>query len=246
MSSVNVITPDPDGEAHGALMAQKLLPDSISYLLKLLTDQASEIEALKASIAGVMQLLSVQVNEAKEGQEVAAAYQQIQNVSNALQESANASDAATIASRNVMRSLKETIGAALGEDIEMVLVEGTASEDITAAELNAAAAGECTCEFAVRLQTASAVLHNWADFAPTVTPAESCTDVDIGAPTITQIGGGTAAFVTGILSVIVTFDTDAGATKTYQSGDSLTGTVDVTGLAICSGVSNFVKTYNVI
>lgn len=153
-----------------------------------------------------------------------------------------------IGAQNNLNNLSMTLSSILGDDIAQVLESGTAAEDISAAELNAAAAGEFTKEFIVQLEDTGGKVLSLFNFEPTITPAESCTDADIGAPTITWTSdpGTTPRFNSGELRLTVTFDTDAGSTKTYQIGDSVTVTIDVTGITMCAGVADFVKTYDVI
>jgi len=154
----------------------------------------------------------------------------------------------TLAIQNAVRVVEKSIGAAIEGDAVMTLGFGTSSEDISAALLNAAAASTFRKLLGIKLVSASGSLHGWANFEPVITPAESATDVDIGAPTVVKSNtvAGIPSFDAGYMLVEVVFDTDAGATKTYQVGDSFTVTIDVSGISLLSGVSNFVKTYNVI
>lgn len=146
-------------------------------------------------------------------------------------------------------AVEQALGAAIEGDAVLSLLYGDLAEDVSAAELNAAAAGEFTKLFVASLKNAAGLVHGWANFTPTVTPGVTAADGDIGAPTVNQGGlGSTDApkFSSGQLGVDVVFDTDAGATKTYQAGDTITVTVDVSALSLLSGVSNLVKTYNVV
>jgi len=148
-----------------------------------------------------------------------------------------------------MSALEQAFGSAVEGDAVMSLLYGTAAEDVSAAELNAAAAGEFSKPMAVSLKNADGIIHGWANFAPTVTPAVVAADGDIGVPTVYAGGTGTVdapKFSSGQLPLDVIFDTDAGATKTYQVGDVVTVTVDVSAISLLAGVGNFVKTYNVI
>jgi hypothetical protein len=131
----------------------------------------------------------------------------------------------------------------LNGDLVLAIV-GAAAEDITAAALNAAAAGTLTRMFDVRLGTATGHAHEWAAFVPVVTPAEVVTDGDVLAPTVV----GTPAFRAGIARVTVIFDTDAGATKTYAPGDLATVSVKTKADNTLLGwsVAAVTKTYNVI
>jgi hypothetical protein len=209
-------------------------------------DKLKILDSTIPNITEQINFVSSQLEDAGVVESLVGLMEQLNGLKQELEQLTIVSSHATAASHSSSFRLEEIVGAALGEDVELALVDGTAAEDISAAALNAAAATTFTKEFAVQLQTTAGIIHRWANHAPTVTPAESCTDTEIGDPAVTQVGGATAAFATGMLSLVVTFDTDAGATKTYQSGDSLTVTVDVSGVPILANVSNFVKTYNVI
>ncbi len=91
---------------------------------------------------------------------------------------------------------------------------------VSAAVLNAAAAG--TFKRTIRVVLKAAILgthmHNWAQFTPPAPlPSKGdVADVDISAPTIEETP---PLFVDGVMDVTLVFDTDAGATKTYVSGE---------------------------
>jgi len=129
------------------------------------------------------------------------------------------------AAQHATARLEEIVGSALFEDYALILASGSAEEEISIAgdELNTADAGDVAKTFTARLQTVGGRIHRTANFAPTVTPAESVSDGDVDAPAVDQTGGGTPQFVAGSMPMTVTFDTDAGATKTYQAGTKSTG-----------------------
>lgn len=157
-----------------------------------------------------------------------------------------ASDAVAALSARVDQNLgaipdQAALLAALGDSIKMTIVGGL-GEDITAAELNAGAAGTVKRSFDVELRSDSgSLLHDWANPTPVVTLAENVTDVDVGDPT----PDAAPFFSGGKMTVRITFDTDAGATKTYVATETLTATVDISGVPVFANVSNVVRTYTV-
>lgn len=135
----------------------------------------------------------------------------------------------------------------------MVLRHDLDNENVTAAALNAAAAGLHTDDYTVTLEALYGTVygkHTWASFAPVITPAEAATDADIGAPTVkwTDDLAATPRFVKGAMRLTVIFDTDAGATKVYQAGDSVTVQIQVAADDELLGwpVTLLTKTYDVI
>lgn len=131
------------------------------------------------------------------------------------------------------------------------------AEDVSAAALNAAAVGTFTRQLVVELtrnvvsgETTLKTVHSWCGLKPVVSSAEDCVDEQIEAPTVewTDDTEEDPLFVRGVLRLTVTFDTDAGATKTYASGDDVTVTVKVASDSKLWGFSvvDLVKTYNVI
>lgn len=108
---------------------------------------------------------------------------------------------------------------ALSGNIALVAAGGNAF-DVSAAELNAAAASGFTRALAVQLMAGSVqegMIHQWAGFDLVVSSAKSNGGAAYAAPTVT---GGTLR--DGRTSLLVTFDTDAGATKTYVAAETLT------------------------
>ena len=136
-----------------------------------------------------------------------------------------------------------TISAAMSGDMVLVL-SPPGLETVTAADLNAAAVGTLKRSFTTALQTAGSDTHVWASFAPVLTPSKTVADVDVGAPTVPP----GLKFDKGHLLVEITFDTDAGATKTYAAGDSVAVQVQVKAddTLLDWPVSSVTKTYNVV
>lgn len=138
----------------------------------------------------------------------------------------------------------ESEGLAMSGDMEFAIVGSALAENITAAELNAAAVGTLTRVFAVRLQTSMEQIHIWCSLPLVIVPAEAAVDADIGPPTVPA----GLALDEGCLPIPVTFDTDAGATKIYAAGDALTVPVQVAADDKLLGhtVALITKTYNVV
>lgn len=146
-------------------------------------------------------------------------------------------------------AVEQSFGAAVVGDAELSTFLSAPAEDISIAGdgLNTAAPFSLFKILMVRLTTAGGLLHGWANFEPVITPAVVAADGDIGAPIVAGgTGGGDPAFSSGQISMTVIFDTDAGATKTYQVGDTITVTIDVSAIGLLSGVASLVKTYNVV
>lgn len=99
----------------------------------------------------------------------------------------------------------------VGDDIE-----------ISAAALNAAAAGTFKRTFVAVLKNSTSQAHTWANGSLVLVAAEAVADGDVGAPTVTPAS---PKWDNGKILVIVTFDTGAG--KTYVNGESLTVEVKV-------------------
>lgn len=113
-----------------------------------------------------------------------------------------------------------------------VLKLPTTAVDVTAASLNAAAAGTAKHLFALWVADGFGDACLLIDgIGPTLTPAEAVTDAEVGTPTIT----GTPKFDKGRVLVEVVFDTDAGATKTYAAADAVTVDCDLTLAGVALG-----------
>ena len=145
-------------------------------------------------------------------------------------------------------------GQALSGNIK--LYEAVGEEEISAALLNAAAAGTFEKELLVSLvsevidgETTHQFVHPWALF-PVVQSAEVVADEDIVAPTVEMWDDdeATLAFANGVLHMRVIFDTDAGVTKTYAAEDEVTVTVKTASDSKLLGwpIADLVKTYTVV
>jgi len=145
-------------------------------------------------------------------------------------------------------------GKALSGDMYLVAED---AEDVSAALLNAAIASSFTKETIIQFASKEVIdeediytTHNWANFEPVITSAEVVVDVDVAAPTVTWADGveDDPKFINGEVRLTVTFDTDAGATKTYALGDVVTVIAKVTADDKLFGftVASVTKTYNVI
>ena len=113
-----------------------------------------------------------------------------------------------------------TLQKALSGDL--VLACSPATAGTSAAVLNAAAAGTHTRTVTINLQDAAAALHKWASLAVAAAASEVVVDVDVAAPAVSDA---TPDLVSGTVDVVLTYDTNAGATKTYAAGDTVTLTI---------------------
>jgi len=162
----------------------------------------------------------------------------------------------TAAVQSALRMYQD-LGLGMSGDME---IQALPAEDVSAAALNAAAAGEFVVWFEARLASAGGTRHGWFTADGDYVAAENCTDADIGAPDVYKFRwidfeDGSLVYdtvdpewVNGSYYVAVVFDTDAGATKTYQIGDSVTVEVKVSAGNDIMGytVASVTKTYNVI
>lgn len=131
----------------------------------------------------------------------------------------------------------KAIKAALSGD--MVLSCSPATAGTSAATLNAAAAGTVTQTITVSLKDAAGNLHKWSSAAIAAAGSVSAADADIGAPSVSNA---TPSLSDGTVDVTLTYDTDAGVTKTYASGDTVTLTVNGTILGYALADATFVDT----
>ena len=118
-----------------------------------------------------------------------------------------------------VQSFNAGIKCVLSDDVLLDDLDG-GDIKVSAADLNAAAVGTYKRTVSVRLNTNIAGVYNtWAQFTPPVpVPSKGdVADVDISAPTVE----GTPKLVNGIMDVVLVFDTDAGATKTYVDGEQM-------------------------
>ena len=93
-----------------------------------------------------------------------------------------------------------------------------------ASDFNVAVAGSLKDRVIVTFKNADGTNQFWSRFALTVQPAEAVADLEVGAPTIDPT---TVSLKMGRAEMVVVYDTDAGATKTYAPGDSMSVVVRV-------------------
>jgi len=144
-------------------------------------------------------------------------------------------------------ALKETLGSAMEGDALLSLVSG--GGEVSAATLNSAPAGTFEESASISLVNSNDTVHDWANFEPLVTPAYAPVLTGTGgAPTVELDGspGEDPKFSSGELALNVIFDTDAGATKTYEVGDIVTVTIDVSNISLLSSVALLVISYSVV
>lgn len=130
---------------------------------------------------------------------------------------------------NARRALSRMnlLEAALSGNIELRVV-GPAQEDISAARLNAAAAGTLKLPFTIAMTNSDGDVLPWANFEITaIVGLESVADTDVGIPVIEWVDdpAATPRFVNGVCDLIAKPDVDEGATKTYAVGTKSTGSV---------------------
>ena len=113
-------------------------------------------------------------------------------------------------------------GTAMSGDMALELVAGKLT--MNAEVLNGAAAGKAKVHVIVALRDFWKRTHNWANLDLTMVPAENVVDPEVGVPTIDPT---TVKLREGRAEFDLIFDTDAGATKTYASGDDISVTAQV-------------------
>lgn len=131
-------------------------------------------------------------------------------------------------------------------DMELAIIGQELASDVSAAALNAAAAGTFKRTFVAALRTkVTKESHNWSNSPMVVTSGEAVADVNVGVPVVTPAS---PKFDSGRLLLTVTFDTDAGATKTYVAAESVTVEVKVAADNKLLGftVASVTKTFNVV
>jgi len=110
-------------------------------------------------------------------------------------------------------------------------------------EAEAAAAGTMKRTIHYEIQDTDDVVQTWYNGVGTITPAENCTDTEVGVPVVT--GGNTIQFTDGVAEVEFAMDTDANATKGYDSSDDVTLTMAIPAVAgITVTVTNAVHTFS--
>lgn len=247
-----------DTAVGGLRASQTTLFRDLSSVKNDVHDRTAEAQQQAAVAAQKAQAAQVEVNRTKQqveslGSETPALRQELQKRATSamlysLRNDLESQQASTDGQVSNLRSIIDQIGLALSGNLHLVL--DSEEEEVSAAALNAAAAEAFTKTFLVSLcaqwtvegQTLNRI-HSWAGFDTVLTPAEDCVDPDIGAPTV---DGETLQH--GVAQVTVTFDTDAGVTKTYAVDDEVTVTVQVAADDKRLGytVTQVVKTYTVV
>jgi len=136
----------------------------------------------------------------------------------------------------------QIFSAAMNGDIGLALQSGNLAEDVSKAEIEAAA-GTYTKTIDVLIKTGGGSPHEWAEYEPKITAGGDHTvsvewaDSDAVDP----------RFSGGLLRLVVTFPDE-----TYTPGEACTVTVDPTqttasvGIPLCTNLNTLVKTFNVI
>ncbi len=125
-----------------------------------------------------------------------------------------------------------------------IVLKVSADENLTAAGLNLTASGEDKRTFFVSAESANGTEHLLCDAILDLAVSHTTVDGDINDATIAT----TVTLVKGKATVDLTLDTDAGATKVYQSGDTAAAvTASFPGNSwLGYTVSGVTKTYNVV
>ena len=135
---------------------------------------------------------------------------------------------------NISIKSGSTLQKAMSGDLHLACSPATYGS--LADTLNAADAGTYTVDVTINLQDAAGLLHKWSSNPLSITTAITASDSDIAAPTVSNAAPNLAD---GTVTVTLTYDTDAGATKTYAAGDIITMTVssaNILGYAIADAI----------
>jgi len=132
----------------------------------------------------------------------------------------NSGDVINFGSGDVKFDNASTLQKAMSGDI--VLECSPAIAGTSAAALNAAAVGTFTKVITINLKDAAGALHKWASLALSAVTSDTVADADVAAPAMSD---STPDLVSGTVDVTLTYDTDAGVTKTYIAAETVTFTV---------------------
>ena len=138
-------------------------------------------------------------------------------------------------------ALAQMANVAANGGLKCVAVPATAASAATT--LNAAAAGTFKKLIKLQIQDARKRCPEVVQRPATLTPTETVSDADVGVPVVT--GGNTVSFVDGEATVELTYDTDAGATKTYAAAATVgftTAVANVFGVAVNVSGATFLDT----
>lgn len=122
---------------------------------------------------------------------------------------------------------------------DLVLAVSPVTLGSSAAVLNAAAAGTITHIITINIEDAGGVLHYWSSNTLAAAVSSAIADADVLAP---LIDNASPALVAGTVDVVITYDTDAGVTKTYAVGDTVTVTVSANVLGYTVADVTFIDT----
>jgi len=211
-------------------VTQNLAVQTTQHVEKKLADDISMTRKDLEKIAKDQMLVTTRVNGLP-AQVKSAADKAKQDALNSLTERFVLLNSLIAITQGLVSSLTKKEGqleAALSENVYLVL--DSAAENVSAVLLNAAAAGTfqktITCSLSALYgegEDQTETIHEWASFKLVVTATEQVTDTDVAAPEITWLEDVEAdpTFVRGVVQIIATFDTDAGATKTYVLNDTV-------------------------
>jgi len=121
---------------------------------------------------------------------------------------------------NLTIAAGSSLQKALSGDLVLECFPATAGT--SAATLNAAGAGTFTKTITINLKDAAGNLHKWASLALPSTIEDTIADENVFPPTRSDE---TPDLASGTVDIVLTYDTDAGVTKTYVAGETITFTV---------------------
>lgn len=122
-------------------------------------------------------------------------------------------------------AVQRSVRASWDGGLEVVL--SPAARGSSAAVLNAADAGSFTRKVYLTLVDVNGNVQEWFNGTLAITPTEVVTDADVAAPTP---DANPVQLAQGQGVVELTYDTDAGATKTYAADDTVGFSVDAVDL----------------
>ena len=117
----------------------------------------------------------------------------------------------------------DILGCAASGDMILKMVP-TSPVTISAASLNASKTGEAKVRVCLALMDSHNRTHAWAEWPLTMVMAETVADAEVGLPTTDP---DPVLFKLGRVEFDLILDTDAGVTKGYAAGDSVTMTAKV-------------------
>jgi hypothetical protein len=145
--------------------------------------------------------------------------------------------------QNRLRLAQFTAAATLAT---LKLVVDDNADGSSAAAVTGAAVGAKSKTLAISLKDGADVVQTWFNGLLPFVVTETCTDAQIGAPTVTEaVDGDSIEFVDGAATIHLVYDTDAGATKSYAENDIVSfamNTVAILGVSVNLDDADFTDT----